>query len=385
MYSILKKILVGKFFLMLLAALSTLIVSSKLGPANFGFVASVIAISSLFSTSLIGPITTLILREPVLSTSKNAISILKMYVISCFIYILFLFILFLIGDQRITEPEALVYLIVILFAGFNSLVASFFFGQSQIGKVNLHSIIPEALFLIIILCFKEFTIGNVLIAWILQALSAIALVTYRRKILFARVFKLHFHKFDFVSSIVLGFQNLIRDRAILIISPLLFSLSEIGKLAFYLMIIKVFISLNGSLANLIISKRDDFNKDSSLLKKWIYLLFLTTLLFFIFIFLFNKTNILMEYHINLFQIFSISLTLFFSFLFSLQLNNIYANYQLKPFAIFQTFTSLLLLILVFVYKDYFDIFFFNTFIVFSMCLSIFIYNLLSKEKKLKKT
>ncbi len=368
-------------------ALSTLIVSSQLGPTNFGFVASVIAISSFFSTSLIGPITTLILREPITPNPKIAMSTWKMYAISCAIYIIFLLLLFIIKDERILQLHASVYLIIVMLAGLNSLITAFFFSNSKISKVNIHSISPEIIFLIIILILlfiKELTIENVLIAWISQATFAIFLVVYQRKNLLTKIFKRYYHKYDFVSSIMLGVQNLFRDRAILIIGPLLFSFSDLGKLAFYLMIIKIFISLNGSLANLIISKKDAFNEDRSLIKNWIYLLILTTAIFFLCVYLFNQTNILIDYHINEFQILSISATLFFSFLFSLQLNNIYANYQLKPFAIYQTIVTFCVLFFIYIFRESFDLFFINAFIVTVMSISIAIYSLVCTEKKLKK-
>tara|TARA_B110000879_G_C11042744_1_gene459512 strand:- start:469 stop:993 length:525 start_codon:yes stop_codon:yes gene_type:complete len=141
----------GRFVLMPAVAISTMLVSTALGPAGFGFVASVVAISTFFSVTLLGPSTTLLLKKPVRVEVESTISIGQFYLFCGCVYFLFLTFLFLIEDARILNPVGLIFLCVIYFSGANSLIANYFFAIKRTSLFNCHTVLPEIVFFIVIL------------------------------------------------------------------------------------------------------------------------------------------------------------------------------------------------------------------------------------------
>jgi hypothetical protein len=380
-----RSILFGRLILMPAVAISTLLVSNALGPAGFGFVASVVAISTFFSVTLLGPPTALLLKKSIRVEVEPTISIGKFYLFSGCVYFLFLAFLFLIEDARILNSAGLIFLCLTYFSGVNSLIATYFFAIKRTYIFNWHSVLPEIVFLIVILVLtlslNDLTINVVLGAWIVQTVVVCLLVLYRRKTIFRHIFNRKYLKRDYTSFFLLGLQNMGRDRALLLIGPIVFSLSEIGKLAFYIMIARVFISLNGTVSNLVMTEYHHFQRHPEILRMWIIVLLGISCLFFGVLYVFNQTNILTAFHISLSQMLAMSLALCGSLIFSLLLRVVYIRHNLFKFTRYQMLITIIVLALALLTKDFFDLFTIHMFIVCSMALSVGTYMLVMEEVK----
>ncbi len=378
-------ILAGRIILIPLAAISTLIVSNALGPANFGFVASVVAISTFFSVTLLGPPSTLILKKSSQIEDESTITIKQFYLFSGFMYFCFLISLFFVEDSRILNQEALILLILTFFAGLNSFVANYFFYVKKMNFFNFHTVLPEVVFFIVILTLitslDYLSIKFVLFAWIIQTGFVCLLVLNRKEIISKHIFNKKYLKRDYISFFLLGFLNMGRERALIFIGPIAFPLNEIGKLAFYMMIARVFISLNGTVSNLVMSQHSLFKRKPIIYKIWIISLLAVSFLFFCAIFLFNQTGFLMAFHISFFQMIAMSTALLSSLIFSLYLRRIYVEYNLEKFSRHQTVITVIILVFAILVKDIFDLFTIHMFITSSMALSIGVYTIFKNEIK----
>ena len=376
-------ILMGRFVLMPAVAISTMLVSTALGPAGFGFVASVVAISTFFSVTLLGPSTTLLLKKPVRVEVESTISIGQFYLFCGCVYFLFLTFLFLIEDARILNPVGLIFLCVIYFSGANSLIANYFFAIKRTSLFNCHTVLPEIVFFIVILVLNfslnELTINVVLGAWIVQVVVVCLLVFYRRKAISGHIFNRKYLKRDYLSYFLLGLQNMGRDRVLLLIGPIAFSLSEIGKLAFYIMIARIFISLNGTVSNLVMTEHHRFQRNPEILRMWIIVLLGISFLFFCALYAFNQTNILTAFHISASQMLAMSLALCGSLIFSLLVRFVYVGHSLLKFTRYQMLVTIIVLALALLAKDFLDLFTIHMFIVCSMALSVGSYMMVMEE------
>lgn len=384
MLKIIIDILTGRLVLIPIIATSTLLVSSAMGPAGLGFVTSVITISSVFATAVLGPATTLLLKKPARSQIKPTLSIKRYFMLSGIFYFSFLGLLFLIGDSRVARTEALLFLVAAFPAGLNGLLLSYFFSIKKLNIFNFHSIIPELLYFCIICLFYgfyELTINTVLFAWLVQMVFICLIVFFWRKALIGHVFIKKYLRRDYISLFFLGLQNTARDRLLLIMGPLAFSLTDLGKLAFYMAIARIFISINGTISNLIMTMPNRFRKTPKLINMWILLLFLISVLFYFSIWLLNQTSILTEFHISNARIMVISISLFGSLVLSVLLRKVYVDKNLQNFSNYQLSITIFVVSFVFLSKNYFDIFTIHMLVVSAIMASTLAYILKTGESR----
>ena len=281
-------------------------------------------------------------------------SIQKYFVFSGFLYFSFLGFLFLINDSRILNIQAAIFLFAAFLAGLNSFITSYFFAIKKIKIFNYHSIAPELLFfclISLIFIFGDLTISSVLYCWIAQVSFAFLIAASRGKALKYHILNRRYFTKDYIALFFLGFQNIARDRILLLIGPLVFVLEDIGKLAFYIMFIHAFSALNGAISNLIITQHHRFKRNPELLFNWVIILILISLLFFIVIFIFNHTNLLISFHISLSQMVAISISLCGSLLTSLLIRKVFVEYNLINFSIYQALVTAIIMAFVFFFKN----------------------------------